>query len=59
MFHLVENLVCGELHQLPTVRSKLIFTLNDAEIMERYISMDLWCKFRLAEIDQVMYQDDE
>ena len=59
MFHLVENLVCGELHQLLTVRSKLIFTLNDAEIMERYRSMDLWCKFRLAEIDQVMHQDDE
>ena len=55
----MENLVCGELYQLPTVRAKLVFTLNDAEIMERFISMDLWCKFRLAEIDQVMYQDDE
>ena len=27
--------------------------------MERFINMDLWHKFRLAELDQVMRQDDE
>ena len=33
--------------------------VNDTETMEGFISMDLWCKFRLAELDQVMHQDDK
>ena len=47
-------MVCRDLCQLPSVRVKPIFTFN-----ETYVSMDLWIKFRLAEIDQIMRQDDE
>ena len=46
-------LVCEDLCQLPPVCVKPIFTLNDTETMEGFISMDLWHKFRLAELDQV------
>ena len=52
-------LVCGGLCELPPVRAKPLFTFDDTETMEGFISMDLWRKFRLAELDQVMRQDDE
>ena len=52
-------LVCGDLCQLPPVRAKPVFTFNDTETMEGFISIDLWRKFRLAELDEVMCQDDE
>ena len=52
-------LVRGDLCQLPPVRAKPVFTFNDTETMEGFISLDLWHKFRLAELDQVMRQDDE
>ena len=52
-------LVCGDLCQLPPVPAKPVFTFNDTETMEGFISIDLWRKFRLAELDQVMRQDDE
>ena len=44
-------LICGDLCQLPLVRAKPVFTFNDTETMEGFISMDLWCKYRLAERD--------
>ena len=47
-------LACRDFCQLPSVRVKPIFTFN-----ETYVSMDLWIQFRLAEIDQIMRQDDE
>ena len=52
-------LVCGDLCQLPPVPAKPVFTFNDTETMEAFISSNLWRKFRLAELDQVMRQDDE
>ena len=52
-------LVCGDLCQLQTVCAKSVLTFNDTESIEGFISMDLWRKFRLAELDQVMRQDDE
>ena len=52
-------LVCGDLRQLPPVRAKPVFIFNDNETMERFRCMDLWRKFRLAELDQVMHHDDE
>ena len=52
-------LVCGNLCQLPPVRAKPVYTFNDTETMEGFISIDLWRKIRLAELDQVMRQDDE
>ena len=52
-------LICGDLYQLPPVRSKPVFTFNETETMEGFVSSDLSRKFRLAEIDQVMRQDDE
>ena len=38
-------------------KTSIIF--NYTETMERFISMDLLHKLRLAELDQVMRQDDE
>ena len=52
-------LVCGDLCQLPPVPAKPVFTLNYTETMEGFMSIDLWRKFRLAELDQVMRQDDQ
>ena len=51
--------VCGDLHQLPPVNAKLAFIFNVIETMKGFISMDLWHKFKLAELDQVMRQDDD
>ena len=48
MFHLAENLfwfVEGDLCQLPPVRAKPVFTFNDNDTMEGFISKDLWRKF--------------
>ena len=50
---------CGDLCQLPPVRPKPVFTFNDTETMEEFIIMEIWHQFRLAELDQVMRQDDE
>ena len=52
-------LFCGDLYQLPPVRFKPVFTFNKTETMEGFISSDLWQKFRLAELDQVICQDNE
>ena len=55
-------MVCEDLCQLPPVRAKPVFIFNDTETMEGSISMDLCCKFRLAELDQAwswLRQDDE
>ena len=52
-------LVCGDLCQLPPVRAKPVFIFNENKTMERFRCMDLWRKFRLAEVDQVMHHDDE
>ena len=52
-------MVSGDLCQLPSVRPKPVLILNETETMEGFISMDLWKKFRLAELDQIMRQDDE
>ena len=49
-------LVCGVLYPLPPVRAKPVFTINETESMEALI---YWRKFRLAELDHVMHQDDE
>ena len=52
-------LMCGNLRELPPVRAKPVFTFNDTETTEGYINMDLCLKIRLAELDQLMHQDDE
>ena len=51
--------VCRDLYQILPVRAESVFTFNETETMEGLISSDLWQKFRLAEFDQVMRQDDE
>ena len=51
--------VCGDLYQPPSVNAKPVFTFNVRETMEGFISMDLWHKFKLAELDQVIRQDDD
>ena len=52
-------IVSGDLYQLPPVHAQPVFIFNKTETMEGFIHSDLWRKFRLAEIDQVMSQDDE
>ena len=52
-------MVCGDLYQLPPGNVKPAFTFNVTETMEGFINMDLWHKFKLAELDQVMLQDDD
>ena len=52
-------MVCGDLYQLPPGNAKPVFTFNVTETMEGFINMDLWHKFKLAELDQVMLQDDD
>ena len=52
-------IVCGDLHQLPPVRAKPRFTFSETETIEGFISSDVWRKFILGELDQVMRQDDE
>ena len=49
--------VCGDLYQPPPVNAKPVFTFNLTETMEGFISMDLWHKFKLAELVQVIRQD--
>ena len=41
----------GNLCQLPPVRAKTVFSFNDTETMKGFLSMDLWRKFKLAELD--------
>ena len=45
--------------QLTAVCVKPIFTLNETVTVEVFISMNLRRKCRLAELDQVLRQDDE
>ena len=52
-------MLCEDLYQLPPVNAKPIFNFNVTETVEGFISMDLWHKFKLAELDQVMQQDDD
>ena len=46
--------VCGDLCQLPPVRAKPVFTFNDTETMEGFISTNLWRKSRLVELSQLI-----
>ena len=41
----------------PVSNAKHVFTCNVTETMKGFISVDLWHKFKLAELDQVMRQD--
>ena len=49
--------VCRNLHQLPLVNAKPVFTFNVTETMEGFTIMHLWHKLKLAELDQVIRQD--
>ena len=51
--------VGGHLYQLSPVNAKPVFTFNVTETMEESISIDLWHKFKLVELDQVIPQDDD
>ena len=50
-------LVCEDLCQLLPVCEKSVFTFSGTETWEGFICMDVWHKFRLAELDQVMRLD--
>lgn len=49
----------GDPCQLTAVCLKSVFSFNETETMEGFISKHLWRKFRLTELDHVMCQDDE
>ena len=46
-------MVCGDLYQLSPVNAKPVFTFNVTETSEGFTSVDLWHKFKLAELDQI------
>ena len=50
-------LACGDLCRLPPGPGKPVFTFNETETLEGFVSMDLWTKFRLGELGQVMRQN--
>lgn len=47
-------LVCGDFYQISSVRDKSVFMFNEIGTTVGFISTDLWWKFKLAELDQVM-----
>ena len=50
--------VFGDFYHLPPVRAKPVFMFNETETTEGFKSKDLWRKFKLVEIDQIMRQKD-
>ena len=44
----ISVLVCGVLYQLPRVRAKPVFTINETESMEAFISIDLLAKVQVS-----------
>ena len=49
-------LVCGDLYQLPPVQAKPAFMFNETETSEGFLMLDLWHKFKLAELTETMHQ---
>ena len=49
-------LVCGDLYQLPPVQAKPVFMFNETETSEGFLMLDLWHKFKLAELTEIMCQ---
>ena len=35
---------------------KLVFMINETETSERFLMLDLWCKFTLAELTEIIRQ---
>ena len=49
-------LVCGGLYQLPPVQAKPVFMFNETETSEGFLMLDLWHKFKLAELTEIIHQ---
>lgn len=53
-------ILCGDLYQLPPVGAKSLYILdNNINVINGMLSLDLWRKFKLAELTQVMRQRNE
>ena len=55
----LDKIFCGDLYQLPPVNTKPVYTFNVTETMKGIIRINLWHKFKLAELDHLMQQDDD
>ena len=49
-------LVCGDFYQLPPVVGKPVFMFNDTETSEGFLMLDLWHKFKMIELTEIMRQ---
>ena len=49
-------LVSGDLYQLPLVQEKPVFMFNETETSEGFLMLDLWRKFKLAKLAEIMPQ---
>ena len=49
-------MVCGDLYQLPSVQAKPVFIFNETGTSEGFLMLDLWHKFKLAELTEIMRQ---
>ena len=49
-------LVCGDLYQLPPFQAKPVFMFNETETSEEFSMLDLWHKFKLAELTEITRQ---
>ena len=49
-------LVCGDLYHLPPIQAKPVFMFNETDTTEGFLMLDLWYKFKLAELTEIMHQ---
>ena len=49
-------LVCGDFYQLPPVQGKPVFMFNETNTSGGFLMLDLWRKFRLVELTEIMCQ---
>ena len=43
-----------DLYQLPPVQAKPVFMFNETETTKGFLMLDLWRKFKLAELTEIM-----
>ena len=49
-------LVCGDFYQLPPVQGKPVFMFDETNTSDGFLMLDLWRKFRLVELTEIMRQ---
>ena len=52
-------MVCEDLYQLPPVQAKPVFMFNETETSEGFLILHLLHKMKLAELTEIMHQEDD